>query len=99
MGKDSKWKLSPAYDVTYAYDPTSLWLAQHQLSINGKRKDITLDDILTIAKEISLKKGKDIVNEIAGGVSRWKEFADEAGIPAKQMQEIGRLHGIGMTYV
>lgn len=97
MGKDGKWKLSPAYDVTYAYDPTSLWLAQHQLSINGKRKDITLDDILTIAKEISLKKGKDIISEIAEGVSRWKEFANEAGIPAKQIQEIGGLHAIGMA--
>ncbi len=92
MDKEGNWKLSPAYDVTYAFDPTNLWLAQHQLSINGKRKDITVDDILTIAKEISLKKGKDIIEEIATGVSGWEGFANEAGIPVKQMEDIGKLH-------
>jgi serine/threonine-protein kinase HipA len=92
MDKEGNWKLSPAYDVTYAFDPTNLWLAQHQLSINGKRKNITVDDILTIAKEISLKKGKDIIEEIATGVSGWEGFANEAGIPVKQMEDIGKLH-------
>jgi serine/threonine-protein kinase HipA len=92
MDKEGNWKLSPAYDVTYAFDPTNLWLAQHQLSINGKRKNITVDDILTIAKEISLKKGKDIIEEITTGVSGWEGFANEAGIPVKQMEDIGKLH-------
>lgn len=99
MDKDGNWKLSPAYDVTYAFDPTNLWLAQHQLSINGKRKDITTADILTIAKEISLKKGKDIIAEIAVGISGWEGFANEAGIPVKQMADIGKLHLTGIINV
>lgn len=91
MDKKGTWKLSPAYDVTYAFDPTNLWLAQHQLSINGKRKNINAADMLTIAKEISLKKGKDIIKEIADGISGWPGFANQAGIPKKQMEAIGKI--------
>lgn len=92
MNKEGNWKLSPAYDVSYAFDPTNFWLAQHQLSINGKRKNIGVDDMLTIAKEISLRKGKDIIKEIATGISGWPGFADEAGIPKKQMEAIKKSH-------
>jgi serine/threonine-protein kinase HipA len=92
MNKNGNWKLAPAYDVTYAFDPTNMWLAQHQLSINGKRKDITQKDILAIAKEISVKKGKAIINEVADIIRKWPEFAMEAGIPKKQMNSITKVH-------
>lgn len=48
MDKSGKWKLSPAYDVSFAYDPTNRWLKQHQMSINNKRNNITFDDLVTI---------------------------------------------------
>jgi hypothetical protein len=37
MDPQGDWHLAPAYDVTYAYHPESLWLRQHQMSVNGKR--------------------------------------------------------------
>jgi len=92
MDSSGNWKLSPAYDVTYAFDPSNIWLAQHNLSVNGKRKDISKDDILAIAKEISVKRGKDIIKEIAGIVEKWPVFANEAGIPAKQTESLGNTH-------
>lgn len=92
MNKEGNWRLSPAYDLTYAYDPANIWLSQHQLSINGKRKNIQQKDFLTIAKEISMKKGKAIVEEIASVIVNWPKFAKEAGIPKKQMEAIKKFH-------
>ena len=37
MNRNGKWKLSPAYDVTFAFDPANKWMKAHQLSINGKK--------------------------------------------------------------
>ncbi|MGI8583947.1 MAG: type II toxin-antitoxin system HipA family toxin [Chitinophagaceae bacterium] len=92
MDKEGKWKLSPAYDLSYAFDPTNIWLSQHQLSVNGKRKNIKLKDFLKIAKEISLKKGKAIVEEIESVIVSWPGFAKDAGMPAKQIESIQKLH-------
>ena len=92
MDKEGTWKLSPAYDVTYAYDPSNMWLSQHQLSVNGKRKEIKQADLLHIAKEISLKKGKAIIEETGAAISQWPAFAKDAGITAKQINAIQKVH-------
>ncbi len=55
MGQDGKWKLAPAYDVCHAYRPDSDWVSQHNLSINGKRKDFTKEDLLTIGRQNSIR--------------------------------------------
>jgi serine/threonine-protein kinase HipA len=88
MDKAGHWKLSPAYDVTYAFNPASIWLTQQQLSINGKRKEIKGEDLLKIAKEISLKRGKAIIEEIAEAIGRWPAFAKKAGMPVGQIKSI-----------
>ena len=35
MDRDGKWRLSPAYDMGYAYNPDGQWTSAHQMSING----------------------------------------------------------------
>jgi serine/threonine-protein kinase HipA len=92
MDPQGTWHLAPAYDVTYAYHPDSLWLRQHQMSINGKRTDITRDDLLAVAKAMNIKKAAAIIDEVKAGVKRWKSFAKKAGMPAKQVEMIGKMH-------
>ena len=41
MNREGEWNLSPAFDITYAYDPTGYWTSRHQMSINGKRDSFT----------------------------------------------------------
>jgi serine/threonine-protein kinase HipA len=50
MNRRGTWKLSPAFDVTYAYDPMGYWTSQHQLSINEKRDGFTKEDLSSLAK-------------------------------------------------
>ena len=77
LRENSRWELSPAYDICYAFDPKSIWVSQHALSINGKRKGISYDDLLNIAKSMNVKKAKQIIEDIRSNVAKWRDFADE----------------------
>ncbi len=83
MEKNGVWKLSPAYDICHAYDPAHRWVSQQCLSVNGKRQNITHDDLLHVASQISLKKGNDIINAIKETVERWPYYADQTEVAEK----------------
>jgi serine/threonine-protein kinase HipA len=44
MDKSGRWSLSPAFDMTYSFNPAGAWTASHQMTMNGKQDDFTLDD-------------------------------------------------------
>ena len=92
MDKSGKWSLSPAFDVTYSFNPSGAWTASHQMTLNGKRDDFTMDDFKACAKAASMKRGRAeaIVNEVRETVSRWKGYADEAGVPVSVRDQIQR---------
>ena len=43
MDRSGVWSLSPAFDITWSYNPAGEWTAKHQMSINGKGDDFTLE--------------------------------------------------------
>ena len=90
MDKTGRWSLSPAFDVTYSYNPAGQWTAAHQMTINGKNDDFNLADFRACAKTASMKRGRAeaIVEEVRHAVSRWKDFADEAGVDPAQRDKI-----------
>lgn len=80
LKKGEKWGLAPAYDLCYAFDETNHWVSQQTLSVNGKRKNITKEDLLTVAKENSIKKGAVIIDELNSIIKTWNEFAIQANV-------------------
>ena len=50
MDRGGRWRLSPAFDVTYSYNPAGAWTATHQMTLNGKRDGFTLDDFRACAR-------------------------------------------------
>ncbi|MCC6542731.1 MAG: HipA domain-containing protein [Flavobacteriales bacterium] len=88
MDPQGEWHLSPAYDITFAYNPANIWLKQHQMSVRGKRSDITRDDLLAVAKEMNIKKADAIIDEVVAGVKKWKTFAKKAEMDVKQTEVI-----------
>ena len=83
LKKDGKWELSPAYDVCYSYDPYNVWVSQHTLSINGKHKDLTIADLMTIATANNIKKGEKIIDEIKSVISNWQQYAEDVKVAPK----------------
>src|SRR5690606_21451109 len=49
MNPQGQWRLSPAFDVAYAYNPDGSWTHQHQMSLNNKRDGFQLADLLAFA--------------------------------------------------
>lgn len=92
LKKDGNWELAPAYDICFAYRPGSDWVSQHNLSINGKRKDITKADLLQIAKSMNIKKAEAIIQKISDTVTNWHEYAAIAKVDTKLKEAIGNAH-------
>lgn len=78
LKKDENWRLAPAYDLCFSFDPANHWVNKQTLSINGKRLGITKEDLMIIAKNNSIKKGNKIITEINTTVKSWDKYATQA---------------------
>jgi serine/threonine-protein kinase HipA len=83
MDKNGIWRLSPAYDVSWSYNPKGMWTSQHQMSINNKWTDITMDDLLTVASAMSIKKPRVIIEKVIDVVAHWPDYAIPLEIPSE----------------
>jgi len=92
MDKNGKWRLSPAYDVIYSYNPRGDYTSKHQMSINGKRDNFLKQDLISVGKEMNIKSSGMIIDEIVEVVSSWPSFAKDAGVEFSQIKAIGKSH-------
>jgi serine/threonine-protein kinase HipA len=90
MNKSGAWSLAPAFDVNYAFNPTGRWTKTHQMTINGKQDDFTLEDFRACAAVAGLKRGRadTILDEILAAVARWPEFAAQADVLPKWRKKV-----------
>lgn len=97
MDENGTWALAPAYDVTYSYDPNGLWTGKHQMTMNGKQNDFSLDDFEVCSETAMLKRGryKHIIQEVDTVVSRWADYADEVQVNPKQRDQIQKTLRVG----
>ncbi|SFT92457.1 serine/threonine-protein kinase HipA [Algoriphagus locisalis] len=80
MGKDGKWKLSPAYDICYAYRLGSMWVSAQSLMVNGKREGIEDSDFLEVARKMNIKKPEEKIEKVKLAVRKWDDFAEQVGV-------------------
>ncbi|MDB6025100.1 MAG: toxin HipA [Verrucomicrobiales bacterium] len=94
MNKQGQWSLAPAFDVTYSYNPSGIWTATHQMTLNGKRDGFTLEDFRAAAKTALLKRGaaETILEEVQSAVKRWPEFAEQAQVSEAWRTPIQKSH-------
>lgn len=92
MDRKGLWKLSPAYDVTYSYNPDGMWTGTHQMTVNGKRDGFDYSDLLSAGVNMGLKRSssKQIIEEVSSSLSRWKDFANEAEVSEEHADAIYR---------
>jgi serine/threonine-protein kinase HipA len=92
MNRKGEWRLSPAFDVSYAYNSSGAWTSQHQLSLNGKRDHFQLADLVEFGRFCDLKSSaaSKIIDEIKGLVLAWSTYADRAGVAKLMADSISR---------
>lgn len=94
MDRGGRWALSPAFDVTYAWEPGHRWVGSHQMTVNGKRDDFERADLEAVAAGAAMARGRAaaIAAEVGAAVVRWPEFAAAAGVPERDAARIARAH-------
>lgn len=99
MERDGQWRLAPAFDMTYAYSSTGLWTRQHQMSLNGKRDSFVLEDFVTCADSLSMKRGaaERILTEVQDVFAEWPVYARKAGVSQKRIDQIHRTHRLDIV--
>ena len=86
MEGDGKWRLSPAYDMGYAYNPNGGWTATHQMSINEKYENITRNDLLAFASRNNIKDAASVIDEVCEAASHWEDIAKDCGVPTAMIR-------------
>lgn len=90
MNRNGEWRLSPAFDVSYAWNPSGEWTARHQMSINGKRDDFKREDLIVLAESANIKKSQaeQMIQHIIEVIEHWPYFAREVGVDEEQIRKI-----------
>jgi serine/threonine-protein kinase HipA len=88
LPKDGSWRLSPAYDITHAYAPTSQWTRQHLMSVNGRSVGITRADLLEVADRFQVPAAADSTHHVLAAVAEWAGLATENGVPEGTIRSV-----------
>lgn len=94
MNRRGEWRLSPAFDTSYAWNPSGDWTSQHQMSVNGKRDGFEREDLLALAKAADIKKtrAEQMIQRVIEVVCRWPDFARKAGVNDEQIKKVKACH-------
>ncbi len=90
MNRQGQWRLSPAFDLTYACDPTGRWTNTHQTALNGKTSGHNRQDLKAFASHCSLtgRDAEKIISEVLEAFSFWGNLADEYSVPAATVETV-----------
>ena len=90
MDRQGKWKLSPAYDLCYSYTLGGKWTNRHQLSLNGKQDNFTMEDLQKVGENMGIREHKQIIEKVQETVSHWHETAKDCGVKPEHADFIGK---------
>lgn len=77
---EGEWSLAPAFDLTHSYRVDSVWVARHQMSVNGRTEGIAIADFDEVGDRFAVPGYRSIVREVLAAVARWEEFAEASGV-------------------
>lgn len=83
-----EWRLSPAYDITHAYNPKGEWTYQHLMGVGGKFAGITRGDLLRLADRHAVGPAPKIIDKVLDAAADWPKFAEQAGLARGAAQSI-----------
>jgi len=84
------WKLAPAFDVTYANGAG--YTRTHQMSVNGKFKNITGLDLQETAELFGIRRYREIISQVKAAVSEWQRFGSQAGLDETVIKAVAADH-------
>jgi serine/threonine-protein kinase HipA len=89
MDVSGVWRIAPAYDLTWSYNPDGAWTSVHQMSVNGKRNDFTSRDLVDVGRRYGIARPEQIVRSTVDVFSSWDRFALDADVPTPLRRMVG----------
>lgn len=90
MDETGKWRLTPAYDLTYASGHG--YTRNHQMTLAGKNTGFTREDLLATGARFGIKHdGAPIIQQVLDALGNWRPYAVEAGVPEDRILAIENL--------
>ena len=86
------WELTPAFDVTHAYNPGGEWTYQHLMSVNGKFDHIRRADLTAVGERFGVPRIPVLLEQVRDAIARWTDFAAQAGLPAGEADKVANDH-------
>ena len=88
MSSEGEWSLSPAYDLVYSNGDAAY--GEHAMTINGKVRNITLEDLAEEGGKVGLKlpNMKEIISEVSEAFNGFRALARTYELSSKMAEEI-----------
>lgn len=84
LERGGNWRLSPAYDMTFIFNRLGTGAQEERcMSINGKIRDITKDDLMEIGRENGIPNPERVLGQTAGALKLFPELAEKYSIPTR----------------
>ena len=81
MSQDGRWRLSPAYDVTYTVNHINKFIGdRHVMSVAGHNRGLNMDEIESLAKEGDIRNARKIVSSITEVLHDSEDILRKCGI-------------------
>ena len=99
MNPAGEWRLSPGFDIAYAWNPNGTHTGRHQMSVNGKRDNFELDDLIEFGQMAGIKprKAKGLIGRVIDSVRGWPELALEVGVSGDRVSKISKSHRLQLA--
>ncbi|WP_018014502.1 type II toxin-antitoxin system HipA family toxin [Teredinibacter turnerae] len=82
MDTSGEWRLAPAFDLTFSYNPQGAFTGRHQMTFNGKRDGFTHTDFIDVAQRFTIPKNRaiDFAERVLAAVNTWEAEASAVGV-------------------
>ncbi|PZU06753.1 MAG: hypothetical protein DI605_18190 [Sphingomonas sp.] len=90
MDPTGAWRLAPAFDIAYAYNPAGDWTSRHQMSLAGLRDDFTLESLIEGGRSagVSARTVRSMVSEVSDAIGQWRAIATDVEVPPDFIDDI-----------
>lgn len=89
MNETGKWKLAPAYDLTFSAGPNG----EQSTMVLGEGKNPSLQHLIELANtaDINKNEAKEIIARTQSALNQWKNLASNAGVSKHRINDINKF--------
>ena len=91
MSQNGEWHLAPAYDLTFIIATNGIEPEKrHCMSIGGKFDNISIDDLLRLGRDNSVRNPEEVIDAVMKGTANFEALADANGMDSFHIELISR---------